>query len=85
MHMTVTTKRLIVGASLLAIGLLRPAQAATRTWTNTVSSSWETANNWNPVGAPTNTDDIVVAATGPFTMNINNTTANTGDTSTWLR
>lgn len=80
--------RIVVGLAACVGALLAapPAvHAVARAWVGGAGSSWETAGNWSPSGSPTNTDSIsITGGAGPYTVNIDDTTANTGDSNTWL-
>lgn len=58
--------------------------AADNVWNNTGGGSWETPANWSLGVAPTNTDSMFLTNSGTYTVNIDNTTADTGDATTWL-
>lgn len=58
--------------------------AADSTWTNPSSGSWETPANWSLGLSPTNTDSMFITNSGTYTVNVDDTTANTGSSSTWL-
>jgi autotransporter-associated beta strand protein len=59
----------ILRLSFLCVLLVGPsayAQACDKTWTgNGGNNDWFTANNWNPVGAPTNGQNICFTSNGP--------------------
>ena len=57
--------------TLLSICLLgSSAHAASRTWTGSGGNNkWSTPNNWNPVGAPGNGDDLHIFASSATTDN----------------
>lgn len=65
-------------------GVVHPVDAANRFWTNAAGGSWEAPGNWSPNGSPTNTDSIFIQANGTYTVNIDDTTADTGDPNGWL-
>ncbi|MCB1126504.1 MAG: hypothetical protein KDM81_08420 [Verrucomicrobiae bacterium] len=45
----------------LALSLSAGAVAGEKTWTGAVSTSWGVADNWDPVGVPAATDDLIIA------------------------
>jgi len=48
---------------LVALVLSSTALCAQSTWTGVVGTGWSSAANWNPVGVPTATTDVVIAST----------------------
>lgn len=62
-----------------AIVWLAPSSlpAAPNRWITPGDGSWEVATNWSSGFAPTNTDTIFLTNTGPYTVFVNNTTADT--------
>src|ERR1043166_659899 len=73
----------LVWISILAIST---ARAANNAYTNTAGGSWETTNNWSLGTTPTALDAAFVTNNGTYTINLNDTTANTdpGGASSWL-
>ena len=55
----------VTGVNALGWFTLAPATAVptTKTWTGTTSTAWATSTNWNPAGAPTCSDDILIPNT----------------------
>jgi len=43
---------------LLSGSYFQELSAATKTWTGSVSNSWNESNNWQPSGVPTANDDV---------------------------
>src|SRR6185503_2094403 len=81
----VLRRTLKLSAMLLVIAFLpHLAFSAANSWTNTSGGSWEASTNWS-LGTPSNTDSIFITNNGTYTVQIDNTTANTGDTSTWMQ
>src|ERR1051325_8508508 len=72
-----------ITASFLSL-LSGVCSAAPNVWTNSGDGAWEGAANWS-LGTPSNTDSIFITYNGNYTVNINNTTADTGSTSTWMQ
>src|ERR1051325_11506418 len=72
-----------VTASFLSL-LSSVCSAAPNVWTNSGDGAWEGAANWS-LGTPSNTDSILITNNGNYTVNINNTTANTGSTRPWMQ
>jgi hypothetical protein len=64
--------RLAVVAATIACGaaFASSAAACTRTWASPTSGAWTDAAAWNPVGAPTATDDVCLPATGTYTVTL---------------
>ena len=73
------TKRNLFQIRLLCAGLLHAAMAgfvahaATINWTNTTSSGWNTAANWNPNTVPGTTDTAIISLAG-VTVSLNSDT-----------
>lgn len=63
---TVGTQSLSVacGGSALAISATAVSPTATKVWTGATDTSWTTATNWTPAGAPAATDSVVVPVAG---------------------
>src|SRR5260370_22903778 len=50
---------------------------ATKTWTGSVSTDWNTAGNWSPPGVPASADDVVIGTTANSpTLSVSGTTVN---------
>lgn len=66
-----STRAMLVAAAVLVVSFGATAQAGTRTWTGGAGNgSWHTAGNWNPPGAPTSVDDVVIPPnSGTITTN----------------
>ena len=65
-------KKFNIWGALFGAGVLLTASgfahAATKTWANPVSGRWDNANNWTPVGAPQNGDDVIINTPGTYTV-----------------
>lgn len=75
--------RLIVLAILCA-GVPRTSPGADNSWTNPASGSWEDANNWSLGTAPGSSDDIFLTNAGTFTVNVDDTTADTAPSTLFI-
>ena len=60
--------------------------AANDAFTNTVGGSWEVPGNWSLGATPTSADTALLTNNGTYTVNINDTTANTdpGGAGSWM-
>ena len=65
--------RLLCAAILPAVMAGFVAHAATINWTNTTSSGWNTAANWNPNTVPGTTDTAIISLAG-VTVSLNSDT-----------
>ena len=65
--------RLLCAAILPAVMAGFVAHAATMNWTNTTSSGWNTAANWNPNTVPGTTDTAIISLAG-VTVSLNSDT-----------
>jgi hypothetical protein len=57
------TQHILLALIFLMIAGADTAFSQTKTWTGAVSTAWETAGNWNPSGAPSSTNNIVIPNT----------------------
>jgi T5SS/PEP-CTERM-associated repeat protein len=76
----------ISAVAVLLAGTIPVANAASLAYTNTAGGSWETANNWSSHTTPTIVDTASITNNGTYTVNLNDTTADTdpGGASSWL-
>ncbi|HEY4201822.1 MAG TPA: autotransporter domain-containing protein [Devosiaceae bacterium] len=68
---------LMGSTALVAVALVMPASAATKTWTGAISNDWFTAGNWLG-GIPGTGDDVVIDPATSDLLEVNNTTAAVG-------
>jgi C1A family cysteine protease len=40
----------------------------TRNWTGSVNGNWNNANNWNPAGIPSSTENVIIPASTPYPL-----------------
>lgn len=52
------------GGSTLVIGATAVSSTPTKVWTGATDTSWTTATNWTPAGAPVSTDSVVIPVAG---------------------
>src|SRR5690242_19078621 len=64
----------------------RVSTAANDAWTNTAGGSWEVSGNWSLGTTPTSADTAFLTNNGTYSVNINDTTANTdpGGAGSWM-
>jgi len=70
------TGRNVFGKTPLFLSNIAAFGTAPKTWTGAVSTAWNNANNWFPVGVPTRTDDVVIPGNGTLVSAANVTVAN---------
>ena len=62
---------------LAGMHLSGPVRASQVVWTNTAGGNWNDAANWSPNQVPGSTNDVVIAASGTYTVTLNiSTTVN---------
>src|ERR1043166_10347032 len=68
------------------LALVDSSLAANIAFTNTAGGSWEVTGNWSLGTTPTSADTALLTNNGTYTVNINDTTANTdpGGAGSWM-
>src|SRR5690242_19891461 len=69
--LTSANRQLILLAPSVALLAACTVQAAVISWTNTAGGNWSVASNWKPNQMPGVADDVVITASGTYTVALN--------------
>ena len=59
-----------IGAGVIAAASLATHAGTPIAWNNTLGGEWRTAANWDPMVVPGLSDDVLLALTDPYTVNV---------------